>query len=423
MRNDLWQRIKSDQLPDVLSKTPHGIVRSPGGGEPNQPMEEGMSTMKRHLFAGSIVAILAAIVLSACGGAPAQTPAPETEAAQPETTEAVAEAAPCESATEGDLSVLEWSGYETTDFWADFCKAYPDKKVTFNFGASDPDIYAKVKAGTSEDIFHFYTPFLKYYVDEGLVQPLDTSKMKNWDKLPDKFKDVCTIDGKVYCIPWDWGFSSILYRTDKIPEGIDSWAAMFDEKYKGHISMWDDGPSAVSVATYVQGQDELTLTDDQLAAIKDMWIKQKPLNTFYWVDEPTLEQGFKSGDVWLAYAWNGAYYRLLTEGVPVAYANPKEGRNSWIGQYAISSKTDNYDDALAFLDEKLGEEASKHLLLDYAYGEPIPEYYSVVTDPLLIEALSLNDPTILDKTNFTKPISSEQRDLFTQLWAEVKAAP
>jgi spermidine/putrescine-binding protein len=54
---------------------------------------------------------------------------------------------------------------------------------------------------------------------------------------------------------------------------------------------------------------------------------------------------------------------LLQAGVPVAYADPKEGRNSWIGQYAISSKTENYDTALAFLDEKLGKETASHLLV------------------------------------------------------------
>ena len=386
-----------------------------------------MSQSNRHSLVSLAVLLPAAIVLSACGSG---TEAPTTGAAQPQSTQAAAPApaaaataAPCAAASVGNLSVLEWSGYEVTDFWADFCDANPTQKVTFNFGASDPDIYAKVRAGTSEDVFHFYTPFLKYYVDNGLIQPLDTTKMKNWDKVPAKFKAICTVNGKVYCVPWDWGFSSILYRTDKVPEGISSWSAMFDAKYKGHISMWDDGPSAVSVATYVKGWDELHVNQNQLSQIKDMWSKQRALNTFYWVDEPTLEQGFKSGDVWIAYAWNGAYYRLLKDGVPVAYANPKEGRNSWIGQYGISSKTKNYDEALAFLDAKLGPMNTKHLLLDYAYGEPIPDYYSVVTDPLLVQALSLNDPTILGKTNFTKPITADQRDAFTQLWAEVKAGP
>jgi spermidine/putrescine transport system substrate-binding protein len=395
---------------------------------------------KRHgvflLFCLSLIFILAAC-------SPATTPPPEAtqppvEATQPpaevtqppvETTVPATEPAMTEpAATEapapsGELTVLEWAGYEIPDMWADFGKAYPNVSVTFNFGASDPDIYGKVLAGSTEDIIHLYTPFLNFYVEEGLIQAIDVSKLKNWDKLPQGFKDSCTIDGKVYCVPWDWGFSSILYRTDNIPEGVDSWNALFDEKYTGHISMWDDGPSAVSVGTYLKGYDEENLTDEQLAEIKQMWIDQRDKNLFYWVDEPSLEEAITSGDVWAAYGWNGAFYRLLQAGIPVAYADPKEGRNSWIGQYVISSKAKNYDLALAFLDEKLGKENATHLLVDYAYGHAVPEYFDVVTDPLLIKALSLDDPGILDRTNFTVPITSAQRDRFVELWAEVKAAP
>jgi len=50
-----------------------------------------------------------------------------------------------------------------------------------------------------------------------------------------------------------------------VPGGIDTWNALFDPKYKGHISMWDDGPGAVTIATYVKGWDETKLSDQQLA--------------------------------------------------------------------------------------------------------------------------------------------------------------
>jgi hypothetical protein len=46
-----------------------------------------------------------------------------------------------------------------------------------------------------------------------------------------------------------------------------------------------------------------------------------------------------------------------------------------------------------------------------------------VTDPMLIEAFGLNDPSILEKTNFTPNLTAEQRDAWTAMWAEVKAAP
>jgi hypothetical protein len=42
----------------------------------------------------------------------------------------------------------------------------------------------------------------------------------------------------------------------------------------------------------------------------------------------------------VAYAWQGCYATVLYDkSQPVAHANLKEGRNSWVGTYGISSKT------------------------------------------------------------------------------------
>ena len=113
--------------------------------------------------------------------------------------------------------MLDWAGYDATDFWIDFKKTYPNVTVNFEIGASDADIYGKMKAGDQADIFHPYTGWLQFYVDEGLAEEIDTCKLTNWDKVPDNFKAIGQINGKQYFLPWDWGFTSILYRTDKVP--------------------------------------------------------------------------------------------------------------------------------------------------------------------------------------------------------------
>jgi hypothetical protein len=45
-----------------------------------------------------------------------------------------------------------------------------------------------------------------------------------------------------------------------------------------------------------------------------------------------------------------------------------------------------------------------------------------ITDETLKQAFSINDPAILDKTNFTPSLTTEQRDAWTEMWVDVKAA-
>jgi spermidine/putrescine-binding protein len=164
--------------------------------------------------------------------------------------------AACGQAAEpNELLVLEWAGYEEEDFWTDFASANPDTDVSFEFGTNDADILAQMQAGSQADVFHFYTGWQQFYVDEELVQEIDTSQLTNWDKVPDSFKELGQIDGVQYFIPWDWGFTSILYNTEQVPE-VTSWDVLLNEEYAGHISMWDDGPAAVTVSSYINGWDE-----------------------------------------------------------------------------------------------------------------------------------------------------------------------
>ena len=360
--------------------------------------------MQRHIGRWLVPTTLLALAVLACGGEKKQP----AGALTPEST--------------GTLTVLDWAGYEDTSMFVGFHQKYPKVTVSVAFGESDADIFGKMKAGADACTFHIYTGWQPFYVRDGLVQELDTTRLSHWAEVPARFKALGQIEGKQYFIPWDWGYTSILYRTDKVPGGIDSWTAMFDPKFKGHLSMWDDGPGAVAIATYVKGWDETKLTDQQLAEIEKMWTDQRKLNRFYWTGEPELVQGMASGEIWVAYAWQGAYNTLLGQGVPVAYAQPKEGRNSWVGLYGIASTCKDKDLAYAFLDEKLSSQQGVGLISAFAYGHVNPAAYQGVTDTNIIKALSLNDPTVLDRTLFTPLVSEADRDHFGQLWARVKAA-
>lgn len=319
------------------------------------------------------------------------------------------------------LLVLEWSGYEDEDFWTDFKTASPDTAVTFEFGISDADILAKVEAGNQADLIHLYSGWQDFYVDQGLVREIDTSKLTNWDKVPDSFKEEGQVDGKQYFLPWDWGFSSILYNTEEVAE-VTSWDALLNEEYAGHISMWNDGPAAVTVSSYIHGWDETAVTDEQLAQAEAEWIAQKPLNAFYWSGEyEDLCPAVQDGTVWVAYAWQGCYATALYAGDPVAYAEPVEGRNSYIGFYAINADTDSYELALEFLDAKLADLTMSNVVNLFYYGAANQDVMNAIDDPVLIEAFGINDPAILETTNFTPPVTQAQRDAWTGMWARVQA--
>lgn len=382
----------------------------------------------------ALVALSIVSLVAACGpGATAKPSVVATVGAtNPPTSTVPATATPTQAAcvsdttpdpsVTGELSVFDWGGYEEKGFWTDFDKKYENVKVKFpSMGASDADIYNGIKTGTNtSDVFHPYTGWLQFYVDEGLVQEIDTTKLKNWCKVPDSFKALGQFNGKQYFVPWDWGFSSIVYRTDKIPS-VDSWSALLDPAYDGHIMMWDDGPGAVTVSSYIHGWEETAITAEQLAQAKTEWTAVLKANPTTWSGETDLIEGFNTGDVWAGYGWQSAYATLLPD-LPMAYADPSEGRNSWVGVYGIRKDSTNTDLALRFLDEKLGYATGEYLVNTWYFGTSNADVIAGITDETLKEAFSVDDPSILEHTNFTPNLTAEQRDAWIAMWSEAKIA-
>lgn len=110
-------------------------------------------------FRRPLVTVTLIMLVAACGSGGAGTTQTTTDAGTAPT--AAGPATTAGPAASSELTVLEWAFYEVPEMWVEFGEAHPETEVIFNFGASDGDIYAKILAGSGEDIMHFYTPYLQ----------------------------------------------------------------------------------------------------------------------------------------------------------------------------------------------------------------------------------------------------------------------
>lgn len=369
--------------------------------------------MRNHRKAHAPVMLIAALVIAACrGGA---TSAPPT--AEPITAPTAA------PAPTGPLVLLEWSGYELPEFWEPFAEKYPDVKVDFSFFAEDAEAFAKLQTGFEADIAHPCSSWWKLYVEAGLVQPIDTSRLSNWPGLIPELAKEGEFDGQQYFVPWEWGYESILVRTDKVKTVPQSWADLWKPEYAGHVALWDSGESNHSMTALALGFDPWKTTPEQEEQIKQKLIEIKPNLVTYWVDFTEVPQLISSGDAWVvANAWQDAYTTLIGEGVPVDYIVPKEGRLGWVCGFGISSNTKNVDLAYEYIDAAIAPQSMANMSNEYTYGAANAEALAL-TDQEFVKLLQLDQPDIIQRTVFFQSLTQEQQEAFTSMWDEVKAAP
>jgi len=347
------------------------------------------------------------------------------------------------------LIIFDWPDYDDAKYHEDFEKDNPGVAKVRSW-EGDQAIYEAVVDQEHADIIHPYTTWLKRWVDAGLVREIEVDELTNWGKVPEELKVIgrcglpdpdqpsnqsgrnsrgeliCEpeLNGKQFFVPWDVGFSSILYLKTKVGE-INSWKDLFDERYQGHIAMYDDAGSAVEVYSYAypderRKYDEGKITTKQFAELNSVaWRKQKRSTLHYWKsNEYAIIEGMVAGNIWLAYAWPSAYATAIEKGLEVGYANPIEGRISWVGAYGVLKIAKNYPLALEFLDKKLSKTTAQHVI-ELGYGVANTDVWSAHSGRTLME-LSLNDPSVLKETNFPPELTKEQARAWKKMWSQVK---
>jgi spermidine/putrescine-binding protein len=322
--------------------------------------------------------------------------------------------------------VFEWSGYEVPELYPTYVQKHGDAMMPeFSFFGSEQEMATKIRSGFRPDVTHPCAESWGRVDDAGLLKPIDVSRLGNWPDVFDGLREHKAIHdaaGNVKMLPTDWGNSSIVYRTDMY-EGEETWCMLFDERYEGKLSSYDS-ESSILIAGLCKGYgvEAFNMTDEMLAEVRPLVEKQVKLVRFYWNDQTEIEQAMASGEIVAAYAWNSAVKNLKAQGIPVAYAVPKEGILNWLCGLCLVEGGEG-DDGLVydFIDAWLSPEAGKFMIEDYGYGHSNRKAFQIA-DPEKVSALGFpTDPIeMLNDGIMFQPYDPAVLEKMVRMFDEVK---
>jgi spermidine/putrescine-binding protein len=335
----------------------------------------------------------------------------------------------------GKLSILEWGGYEaggtpaqTSGLWAGtpYTKEFGKHSIVYTYIVNDDQSLSKAANGGPFDIMHPCYEMLRSFVSEGLVQPWDTSLLPSFKNLNPFLVDKAQVNGKQYMIPWDWGYASLLYRSDKIdPADAVGWELAWNPKYKGRISLWNGAGSNMEVAALKLGYHDMdTMSPEQINSAKQTLIQQKPLNKFYWSSEyGQMQPAFKSGDIWITYSWQDAYVSMSKAGLKVAYLNPSQGKLSWFCGFVLGAHTQNYFHAHKYVEAFINHRACVQMTNLFYYGTADRTIKpSEIEDPHLAKQLNVGNPLAIEASDVHLQSYQPNRTQYELAWQEVLAS-
>lgn len=330
------------------------------------------------------------------------------------------------AAAEEQAIYYTWSDYDTPEFFPAYIEKFGSPPDTPIFGDNE-EALQKLRSGFAADVTHPCSTMTTRWREAGLLAPIDTARLEHWPDVIPTLQNLASthVDGEQWFIPFDWGQTSITYRTDLVDwQGQEeSWSLLWDERYKGRLGTMAAAEDAWWCAAIYAGIDVTQpIKMDDIAKVRPLLEKQRPLLRFYSADSTQVEQSLAAGEVVAAMTWNQSPLGLTNQGIPVKFANPKEGALTWSCGLVLLKGAPHLDRAYALIDNMLDPRVGQYLIEEFGYGHSNAKSFDLVTpDDLTARGLSSQPMEILSRGKFAGPQTPEIDQAVARDYEQIQA--
>lgn len=255
-------------------------------------------------------------------------------------------------------------------------KVKEDLGFTLEMTALDSDAVTQ-RAATQPDSFDIAD--IEYWICKkvwptGNLQAMDTSKIKNYDKIVGIFRNgkltpdsviaqgtaphtvgftsgpggtdfVAEESGWMTLIPTIYNADTLGIRPDLIGRPIETWAELLNPEFKGKASILDISSIGImDMAMVCEAMGEITyadkgnMTKEEIDKTLAIFTEAKKAGQFraFWKTFDESVNLMASGEVVIQSMWSPAITAVKAQGIPCVYQPLKEGYRSWGGGIGLS---------------------------------------------------------------------------------------
>lgn len=324
------------------------------------------------------------------------------------------------------ITVFDWSGYDDPGFFGAYLETH-GAAPNFSFFASEEEGFNKLRTGFSADLAHPCLGALPKFKAAGLTQPIDTSRLDNWDKILPALtglSDFVDADGTVWAVPFDWGNTGIVYRTDRIDATAATVQSFANPEYAGRVSMPDNVYDAYALASLAIGLK--TWEDVSMDHVDQMseFLRSVHGNVrFYWADQGQLDSAIKTGEIDLAFAWNATELALQADSIPVTMVRDAEiGVSSWACGYVHLKDGSGNDDAVYdYLNAITDVATGQYIVESWGYAHANADTYAAVPQETLASYGYDDVENFLEDSLFTVSLPQDISAAMVKEFERIKA--
>jgi spermidine/putrescine-binding protein len=328
------------------------------------------------------------------------------------------------------LRIHAWNGYVTeyTGAFKKFALSEHglDVDVVYTATSGYESHVENIKAGSKADVISPSSDYLIHLMKGGLVVPIDTSRLKNFNQINPVILGTGSylIDGTAYAVPFNFGPYAIAYNRDKVQEP-KSYKIFWDKRYSKRVSIPGEYDTInIYMAALMLGipaKNIFNLTASQLAAVE---LKLKELCTYqvkeFWTENLNPES---RNDIDIAMDW-GIGVNQINQRYKGnwGFIIPEEGATGWIDAWSITKNALEYDvlvAAYAWIDFMISAEVQAQMARVTSYG-PVNPYAGRHLSAEEKKMYYLSYPDFVKKIILWQPLEPSVLKRYRETWKRAK---
>jgi len=208
----------------------------------------------------------------------------------------------------------------------------------------------------------------RLYISDGLIQPLDMSKLPNAKELAKE-----AIRSEYHIGVWAYVYT-VVYRPDLVKEDITKWSDLWKPSLKGKIAMPDFDPShIITIAALMEGGNEATWEKGQKKLME-----LKPQIAAFFATDAQSQDLMKTGQAPVQVMLSVNAYHLIDQGIAVKLVQPTDYPGVvGIDTMTVMTGTKKADAAYQFINMALAKDIQAELVKSLkasptVIGTPVP---------------------------------------------------
>lgn len=323
------------------------------------------------------------------------------------------------------LSVYAWAEYLPDAVLQAFSKE-TGIKVDYASFDSNEALYAKLKllqtskAKESYDVIFPSSYMVSKMAREGMLQPLDKSKLPHFAKLDDSVLNKDFDPDNRYSLPYSFGSTGIAINRDDLADAeVGSWQDLWDDRWESQLMLTDDIRESFQMALLTLG---LSANSREPAEIKAAYEKLIPLQNnvlLYNSDNPRLP--YVTGETSLGLLWSDQAYKTQQDGLALNYVYPREGAIFWVDSAVIPSNAKSVAAAHQFLDFLMRPEVAAQIIQELGIAVPNKGAKALLPAEVANNPVLFPSAEVINQGHFQEDLGDEVLAIYEGYWVKLRS--